>query len=45
MGAILAQQIEQLPVLRAQARIASGALAQHGGKAIIEEQTRLLKRA
>ena len=31
------KQIEQLPVLRAQRSLAGGALAQHGGKAVIEK--------
>jgi hypothetical protein len=39
-GAILAKQIEQLAILCAQTRFAGGALAQHGGKAVIEEQAR-----
>ena len=40
--AILAEQVEQLPVLRPQIRLAGGALAQHGGKAIVKEQRILL---
>ncbi|GAB4481787.1 MAG: hypothetical protein OHK0018_13270 [Erythrobacter tepidarius] len=38
MDPILAEQVEQLPILRAQAPLTRGALAQHGGKAVIEKQ-------
>jgi hypothetical protein len=40
MDAALAEQVEQLPVLRAQGPLAGGALAQHGGKAVIEEHAK-----
>ena len=35
--AVAAEQVEQLAVLCAQARLAGGALAQHGGKAVVEK--------
>jgi hypothetical protein len=34
---VTAKQIQQLPELRAQSRLACGPLTQHGGKAIIEK--------
>jgi hypothetical protein len=34
---ITPKKIQQLPELRAQSRLASGPLTQHGGKAIIEK--------
>ena len=44
-GARSAQQVQQLPVLRARAALARSALAQHGGKAVVEQHRFLRHRA